>query len=127
MINKDGGFMVRVIIAGSRDFNDYALLEQKLNYALAKISEIEIVSGTARGADQLGERYAREKKLSVKRFPADWNKYGKRAGYLRNGEMAAYADACIVFWDGKSPGTKSMIDLAKQHGLDTLVINYTEE
>jgi len=75
------------------------------------------VSGTARGADQLGERYAKERGYFIQRFPADWNAYGKAAGYIRNRKMAEYADALIAFWDGKSRGTLNMISLAKECGL----------
>ena len=120
--------MIKVIIAGTRDFNDYAFLKKNLDYFLQGINpnneEIEIVSGNARGADKLGERYAKEHNLPVKLFPANWDKYGKRAGYLRNQEMANYADVLIAFWDEKSKGTKHMIDIAKKQGLTVIVVGY---
>lgn len=110
--------MFKVIVAGSRNFTDYDLLTQKLDTLLQNVTdEIEIVSGTASGADKLGERYAEKRCLSVKRFPADWDKHGKRAGYLRNAEMAKYADALVAFWDGKSKGTEHMINLAQENNL----------
>lgn len=115
--------MLKVIIAGSRDFDDYELLKSKCDYFLRN-REVEIVSGTARGADVLGERYAEERDLVVKRFPADWDKYGKRAGYLRNVEMAEYADALITFWDGKSRGTKHMIDIAREKDLKIRIVKF---
>lgn len=87
---------------------------------------MEIVSGTARGADQLGERYAAERGLSIKRFPADWDRDGKSAGYLRNVRMAEYADAAIVFWDGVSKGSKHMVDVAKKKGLPVRVVRYNK-
>ena len=87
---------------------------------------VEIVSGGARGADKLGERYAAERGYGLKIFPADWNRYGKRAGYLRNEQMAQYADVCICFWDGESRGTKHMIDLSNRCGLKVIVNNYKE-
>ena len=93
---------MKVIIAGGRTFNDYDLLCKFCNKALSLQTEIEIVSGTANGADKLGEKYANENGYSIKQFPADWDKYGKSAGYIRNEEMAKYADALIAFWDGKS-------------------------
>jgi hypothetical protein len=108
---------MKVIIAGSRNFNDYETLKEVCDFMLSRQNEIEIVSGAARGADLLGEQYANEKGFKIKRFPADWNQYGKRAGYLRNEEMAKYADAVIVFWDGKSKGTEHMINLSKKHNL----------
>ena len=112
----------KVIIAGGRTFNNYDLLCQNCDKALSLQTEIEIVSGTANGADKLGEKYAKENGYSIKQFPADWNKYGKSAGYKRNEEMAKYADALIAFWDGKSKGTKHMIDLAKRYGLKVKVV-----
>jgi hypothetical protein len=112
---------MKVIIAGSRTFNDYELLKRVCNETLTTITEI--VSGTANGADKLGERYAKEKGYSIKQFPADWNKHGKSAGYIRNKQMAEYADALIAFWDGKSKGTKHMIDLAKYHKIKVKIIN----
>lgn len=120
--------MIKVIIAGTRDFNDYAFLKKNLDYFLQGINpnneEIEIVSGNARGADKLGERYAKEHNLPVKLFPANWDKYGKQAGYLRNQEMANYSDVLIAFWDEKSKGTKHMIDIAKKQGLTVIVVGY---
>jgi len=117
---------MRLIIAGGRDFNNYELLKKKLDLILInKVGEdIEIVSGKARGADSLGERYAKEKGYSVKEFPAKWNEYGKRAGYLRNEEMALYATHCVCFWDGESKGTKHMIDLAKKQNLNLRIVRY---
>lgn len=116
--------MKKVIVAGSREFTNYELLQKELDIITSSGYEIEIVSGTAKGADQLGEKYARENEIALKRFPADWETHGKRAGYLRNEQMAKYADACIVFWDGKSPGTKHMIDIARKAGLPTKVVYY---
>lgn len=115
---------MRVVIAGGRDFSDYSLLCKKCDKILNSQKDIEIVSGNANGADKLGERYAREKGYTLKQFPANWDKYGKGAGYIRNKEMAEYADALIAFWDGSSKGTKHMIDLAKQNNLKIRVIYY---
>ena len=126
---------LRIIIAGSRDFNDYKLLKTSIrdilkNISLEDINKIKIISGTARGADQLGERFAKQFKLEVIKFPADWNSFGKRAGYIRNEEMAKYSvtdnnyGMLVAFWDGKSRGTKHMIDLAKKHGLEVHVIKF---
>lgn len=113
---------MKVIIAGSRDFNNYDYLKEKCDYWLNFHSIInpEIVSGTANGADKLGEKYALEKGYKITRFPAYWS-LGKQAGYLRNKEMAKYSNVLIVFWDGKSKGTKHMIDLAKEYGVFTIL------
>ena len=109
--------MYKVIIAGTRDFADYTLLRSFADETLAGINDIEIVSGGARGADALGERYARERGRRLKVFPAEWKKWGAAAGPIRNAEMAAYADALIAFWDGKSAGTRDMIRKAEDRGL----------
>lgn len=118
----------KVIVAGGRNFNDYDYLESKLNYYLSKKRNegynIIIISGTANGADSLGERYANNKGYDIKRYPAQWDKYGKSAGYKRNVEMANVADACIVFWDGISRGSKHMIDIAKTKKLPLKIVNY---
>lgn len=116
--------MFKVIIAGGRDFNDYTLLKRKCDKLLQYHKDIQIISGKARGADTLGEKYAKDKCLPTILFPANWDKYGKSAGYIRNSEMADYSDALIAFWDGKSKGTQHMIDLARTKGLNVRVINY---
>jgi len=125
---------MKIIIAGGRDFNDF----EKLNKECITIikeqlkpktrSEIEIVSGTANGADKLGEQFAEKYKIKVKQFAANWNLYGKSAGYKRNEQMAVYAKedkgVLIAFWDGKSRGTKHMIELAEKHELEVFVVLY---
>lgn len=111
---------MKVIVAGSRTFTDYELL--KLTCDNIKTQITEIVSGGARGADKLGEQYAIERDYTIKQFPADWDRWGKSAGYKRNAEMAEYADALIAFWDGSSKGTKHMIDLAKKNNLKIKVV-----
>lgn len=120
--------IVRVIIAGGRDFNNLELMIKKCDYylsdAVAKGYKIEIISGTARGADKLGEEYAKLRGYSIAYFPADWPAYGKRAGYLRNEQMGNFSDALISFWDGKSKGTKHMIDIANRKHLPVRIVNY---
>ena len=76
---------MKIIIAGSRDFNDYNKLKKSCNHLLSnnEDTEIEIISGTAQGADTLGEQYASEKGYKVTQFPAEWDKYGKGAGFRR--------------------------------------------
>ena len=117
----------KIIIAGGRDFMDYNLLKEKTNKILQEkkvTHKIVIISGCARGADTLGLRYASENAFDVEEYPADWDKYGKKAGYVRNVEMAENADSLIAFWDGKSKGTKHMIDIATERNLPTRVIRY---
>ena len=116
----------RVIIAGSRDFNDYEVLQTVCDNLLAKKKQthnIVIISGTAKGADSLGEQYARERGYVVKRFPADWQQYGKAAGPIRNRQMTDNADALIAFWDGHSTGTQNMIMEAKKKGMVVKICN----
>ena len=118
--------MFRVIVAGSRSIQNESLVFQKLDTLLAEKRRagetVQIISGTARGIDQIGEAYAAARGLSCRRFPADWDTYGKRAGYLRNCQMAENADALVAFWDGTSPGTKHMIEVAKDRGLAVRVV-----
>jgi len=114
----------KVIIAGGRDFDRYLILKLRCDRLLRNLDNIEIVSGTAKGADKLGEIYASEKGYEIKRFPADWDNYGKAAGFLRNRDMAKYADYLIAFWDGESRGTKNMIDEATDRGLKVRIIKY---
>lgn len=115
---------MKIIVAGSRGFNDYNLLRKKLDFFLSKKdpATITIISGGARGADQLGERYARERGLQLEIYPAEWEKYGKSAGYKRNELMAEKADGLVAFWDLESRGTKHMIDLAGKKGLLVKVV-----
>lgn len=124
----------RIIIAGSRTFNDYKLLKKSI-YNLfkdrnIKKNNVRIISGTANGADKLGERYAQEFGLKLTKMYAQWNEYGKSAGYIRNEQMAKYAveddnlGVLIAFWDGISKGTKHMIDLANKHGLEVHIIKF---
>lgn len=115
---------MKIIIAGGRDFNDYDILCQRVDKILSRQTEIEIVSGAAKGADKLGELYANERGYKITRFIADWGTYGNAAGYRRNIEMAAYADALIAFWNNESKGTEHMIIIAKKEDLLLRVITY---
>lgn len=106
-----------IVIAGSRDYNNFKEAKKFIDFCISKIKKentLIFVSGGCSGADMLGERYAKEKGYKVERYPAEWDKYGKSAGSKRNKKMAEISDYVICFWDGKSKGTKSMIDFAKQ-------------
>ncbi|KKN10226.1 hypothetical protein LCGC14_1038820 [marine sediment metagenome] len=113
---------MKLVIAGSRDFEDYELLKRFCLIYRDKITEI--VSGCARGADLMGEKYAKEIGIPVKRFPANWNKYGKSAGMIRNKEMMQYGDHLIAFWDSESRGTAHIIGLARDSEKEFDVIHY---
>ena len=119
----------RVIIAGCRDFNDYEMLKEKCDHMLSKKKDthkVIIVSGHASGADALGERYAKERGFLLETYPAEWEKYGKSAGPKRNHRMAEVANALVAFWDGKSRGTKNMIDLANMKGISVKIVRIDE-
>lgn len=113
----------RLVVAGGRDFNDYKRVEEVLNQVRQHF-EFAVVCGKAKGADTLGELYAKNNNLIIHYYPADWNKYGKSAGYRRNVEMAENAEYLVAFWDGKSRGTEHMINIAAERGLKVLVVRY---
>lgn len=104
---------MKVIIAGSRGIGKLTTAWiVKHIIADKNMTVTEVVSGTARGVDQGGELYASRANIPIKRFPADWDSHGKSAGYIRNKQMAEYADALICLWDGESKGAAHMFDLA---------------
>lgn len=120
----------RIIIAGGRDFQDYRLLRSTVDKLLQnklRKEKIVIICGMAKGADMLGARYAQEREYHIRYFPADWDKYGKRAGPIRNEEMAKNADALVAFWDGESSGTKNMIETAERYNLAVRIKRYNNE
>lgn len=122
---------MRIIVAGSRTFNRYEYLEDKILKFIKennlKLSNIEIISGTANGADKLGEKFAEKHNIKCIKFPAEWDKLGKQAGFVRNTKMANFAiennnkGILIAFWDGKSSGTKHMIETAKKKELEVKI------
>lgn len=117
----------RVIIAGGRDFNDInkmkSYLMELVNQELIDDSTV-LICGEARGADSLGKSIWVSAGMPVESYPADWNTYGKRAGYIRNEQMGEVADAVIAFWDGSSRGTKHMIDIMQRKNKPTHICYY---
>lgn len=122
------------IVAGSRTFNDYELLRRTM---LEKFDldedELIIISGTAKGADTLGEQFAEEYNLNLIRMPADWKQFGKYAGFRRNIEMAkkavemkadGYEPHLVAFWDAKSKGTEQMISTAEKVHINTTIVTF---
>ena len=102
---------------GSRDFQDYAWLEHCL-LRVFRVEELEaVISGGARGADGLAARFAATHEIPLVVIAADWKRYGRKAGPIRNTEIVARADAVAAFWDGKSPGTRDTITKARNAGL----------
>lgn len=115
---------MKVIIAGGRKFNNYALMCQEIEKMNLDITEV--VCGGAKGADLLGQKWAEEHGIAVKFMPAEWEIYGRAAGMMRNELMGDYADYLIAFWDGKSKGTLHMINYMEQIGKHGAVIRYEE-
>lgn len=117
----------KIVVSGTRTYNDYGLLEKTLDKIAEEFGpDLEIVEGGAAGADDLAGRYAARHHIPLVKFPADWKKYGRGAGPVRNRQMLEYAgkDGLLVaFWDGKSRGTKNIIDTAQTMGLQTRVIS----
>lgn len=124
---RDPGVM-RVIVAGGRDYG--RRLEHKpalfhdLDRLWRKYPNLEIVSGMARGADALGYDWASARSVPVACFPAQWDRFGKPAGFIRNQLMAWYGTHLIAYWDGRSSGTKHMLDTGKRDGLKSWVRHY---
>lgn len=110
---------MRTIIAGSRTITDIKKVYRAVSDSGFDITQI--ISGCASGVDKLGEEYATFMQIPIARYPANWNLYGKSAGFIRNKEMAENADALIAIWDGESKGTKHMIDIANKRGLKIYV------
>lgn len=107
---------MNLIIAGSRSFNYYELLEKEVTIFIEELTtkSVTIVCGMADGADKLGYRYAKEHNLNIIEMHADWEHFKKSAGYIRNAEMGKISDTAIIFWNGSSNGTKNMIDIIKK-------------
>lgn len=110
---------MRLAIVGSRTFTNYKLLESIVD----KKNPGMIISGGADGADSLANKYAKERGLPILIFYPNWNKFGKRAGYLRNEKIVSAAESVIAFWDGKSRGTKSSIDITKSQNKPIEIVN----
>ncbi len=107
----------RIVVAGCRNYNNYEEAKEYIDFCISEIRKkytLIFISGGCKGADMLGERYAKENGFKTERYPAEWKKHGKAAGPKRNKQMAEIADYVICFWDGKSKGTASMINCAKK-------------
>ncbi len=110
---------MKTIIAGSRTITNASFVNEAISKAGFVITEV--VSGCAAGVDTLAERWARLNSIPIASFPANWKGHGKAAGPIRNQVMAEYADALIAVWNGKSRGTKDMIERATKLGLKVYV------
>jgi SLOG family YspA-like protein len=119
---------MKVIIAGGRDFQNREMMDKVLwDMFAGRITEHTFLVGKARGADTVGEAAVRYCGCDVEEYPADWNQYGKRAGFIRNEEMAKAGNVLVAFWDGISKGTWDMIERALSHGLEVHVYRYAPE
>ena len=114
--------MSKIIVAGSRTLKSYNLVENIITFSGFNITEL--ICGMAKGIDMTAYIWAKKNNIPVKEMPANWEKYGKRAGLLRNEEMAKAADGAIIIWDGFSSGAKNMFDLSLKYNLKTCLFNY---
>ena len=118
----------RVIVAGGREFNDYELLYLTVKKITGSFNQgFTIISGHAKGADHLGEVWAKTNNIPFKMAPADWDNHKKIAGPIRNEFMGWYSTHLVTFWDGKSSGTKNMISIAKRENMPQRTIQYEQQ
>ena len=118
---------MRIAVIGSRSFYDYEYFKIEFKIFLEELSikEYKIISGGAKGADAFGAKYAKENNKEIVEFLPDWEKYGKKAGFLRNNTIWDNADIGIAFWDGKSTGTAHSFEISKKQNKILKVINYS--
>lgn len=124
---ENGKKQFRLIVAGSRTFDDTEFLSAWLDALIVFYSatgEVVLVSGGALGADALAERYAANNGVGIEVYPADWDTHGKAAGPKRNAQMASVGNALVVFWDGQSRGTKNMIVEARKHKIPIHIVHF---
>ena len=122
---------MKLAIVGSRTFNTYkhyALLSNTIHYHFRYYSYIannlRLVSGGARGADTLAERFAKERDLGIIVYKPDWDKHGRIAGFIRNQQIVDTCDMVLAFWDGKSKGTQDTINKAKKAKKPTFIVYF---
>lgn len=118
---------MKLAIIGSRTFTDFDYLKSKVNKIIESYNIDRIISGGANGADTLAEIYANKYNICTTIFSANWEKYGKKAGYIRNKEIVNRSDMGIAFWDGQSKGTRHTIKLFKSSKKEIIIINYLQK
>lgn len=114
---------MNIVICGSRKFNDFKRFKFEMDDILQDKEEVILVSGGAKGADSMAENYADRYGYEFYEIPADWNQHGKKAGMLRNIQMLEIAHMVVAFWDGRSKGTKHMVDQCKKRNIQIQVID----
>lgn len=116
------------MVCGSRSIEDPLYIKKEIETLIADsnwdIKDITVIQGEAKGVDSIAKLWAEFRKLPINSYPADWKKYGKRAGFLRNEEMVKACDFCLIIWDGSSNGTKNDIDLCKKHNKPYKLVIY---
>lgn len=117
----------KLAVIGSRTFEDYDVAKILLDDCNSKVGITHIISGGAKGADSIGAKWANESGVKLVEYIPDWDKHGKRAGFIRNSQIIADADAVIAFWDGKSGGTADSINKANEKGLDVFIYNFVKK
>lgn len=118
---------MKLAVIGSRDFTNYAEMRDALDKIAQHIDIDLIISGRARGADLLAERYAKERNIQTLIFPADWEKHGRKAGIVRNYDIIRNCDMVVAFWDGKSKGTAHSISVAREQKKKVLIYRFYKE
>lgn len=118
-----------LLIAGTRTYEDYLEFSTICDRMLSRQDHIMIVSGGANGTDSMAKRYAKDHDIPIKEFQAEWDKYGKSAGYIRNKAMHEYIShymkrGVLLFWDGESHGTKHSIQLSAQYNNPIKIYNF---
>ena len=120
--------MFYLLICGSRNYHNYLEFKKITDFALKNQKDVVIVSGGANGADKLAEKYCFEKNIKIIVFNAEWNKYGKSAGFKRNAEMINFIkekekNGVLAFWDMESKGTEHSIKLARKENIDVRIFD----
>ncbi|MBS1589536.1 MAG: DUF2493 domain-containing protein [Bacteroidetes bacterium] len=118
---------MKLAIAGSRSFNDFELLENKVDELRKEYAISSLISGGAKGADLLAEQYAAKHHLGIERILPDWKMHSRGAGHRRNEIIVQKCDMLIAFWDGKSKGTKHIIEYAKKQNKQAYIFNYADK
>lgn len=119
---------MKLLVCGSRTIDDAIFIKNAIDTLICDQNwnkqDITIIQGEAKGVDSIAKLWAKFNKLPVESYPAEWDKYGKRAGFIRNEVMVKLCDYCLILWDGESHGTKNDIELCKKHNKPYKLIIY---